>query len=131
MQFKKLQMVERVCLTKHDPICLPPTLLQQRSRSAPVSTFHLTPQLPSNKYRLTACRINHFRNYKFFFFFLGGAPWVNWLQCKYSSYLLPSYLGRCRTILGCFRHLLLRLKSLLTVRRALAKSWLLLVSRCL
>lgn len=92
------------------------------------------PQVPSNKYRLalllsfTAWCINHFHNYNFW-----GAPWLNGQQHKYSSScsLLASYLGLCWIILGCFRHLLLRLKSLLAVRRALVRSWLLLVSSCL
>lgn len=92
------------------------------------------PQVSSNKYRLaplhspSACRINHFHNYKFW-----GAPWVNRLQYKYPPPCsrLAAYLGLCRTILGCFRHLLLRMKSLLAVRRALVKSWLVLVSSCL
>lgn len=92
----------------------PPVVSSNNRRLAPLSS-------------LSACRLSRPHNYTGFFW---EKPELT--GCGVNTHGSPSasHLGFCRTILGCFWHLLLRLKSLLAVRRALAKSWLLLVSSC-
>lgn len=118
---------------RFDPLCLMDGAEEQL---CPSQHFLIFPQLlflkcRFNKHRL-ALLLSLFAAAKTVLIIIGSGQHLG-LTCIFLPVVvfLHPYLSLGRIIFGCFRHLLLKLKSLLVARRALLKSCMLLVSSCL